>query len=85
MINFRLNNNIVYAIDVTGYSVVNKTDGSQTFISYPEAVIWGVLVEKRRISESMQMIQAILDKDREQTFSMVEEITQAWRNSGLII
>jgi hypothetical protein len=85
MIEFKVDSDIVYAADIKGFSVVNKTEGTHFFIRYPEAAVWAVLVENPGTAKSVQMLQAILEMDGIKTRSFIDHCLRDWRDSKIIL
>jgi hypothetical protein len=84
MNSFRLNVDTIFVIDITGISIVNKKNYSQTFIAYPEAAVWAVLTEKYHMSKSIQMVMAILDKPESETISFIHNCLKEWKKLNIL-
>jgi len=81
---FNLNTGVLFTVDVKGIAVVNKVDNTHLFINYPEAAVWSVLVENKPGLKPVEMLGAILGKNRIETVEYIEQCLEFWRSLNLI-
>lgn len=84
MNSFKPNKNILFAIDTKGTSVVNKNDGTTLFIEYPEAAVWNILIEHDNTEKSLQMLMAILEKNKTETKKFISQCLKRWKSLKII-
>ena len=84
MNNFKINNDIFFAIDLNGIAIVNKNNNTHLFIKYPEAAIWSVLIENYEMKKSKQMLQAILGKNKKDTNQDISQCLEKWKDLKLV-
>jgi hypothetical protein len=81
---FKICEDVVCSIDLTGVSIINKREHTHLFIKYPEASIWLVLVENYDENKTINMLQAILQKSEKKTREFVDLCINNWKKSNLI-
>jgi hypothetical protein len=83
MINLKLKQNICYAIDLKGIVVINKTNEINLFIKYPEAAVWSVLIGDNT-GKAAEMLMAILQTNKVETTSYIDQCLANWRKLNII-
>jgi hypothetical protein len=81
----KLRKNIISATDLNGISLVNKKDSTHLFIEYPEAAVWSILIKNQELKKSVKMLQAILDKNEDDTHIYICQCLKTWKESKIIL
>jgi len=81
---FILRNDILFTVDRKQIVVADRSKGTSTIITYPDAAIWSVLIENHNRPEAILILQAIMNKSKAETLKMIDRCLATWRESGLI-
>ena len=84
MKNFKLRNDILYAVDTKRVSVVDRAGKIHLFIDYPEAAVWSVLINNYGIKKSARMISAVLGMDATDTAIFIRQCLKKWKQLHII-
>jgi hypothetical protein len=84
MIDFILKEDTVFAVEIGGIAVLNKTNKAQFFIAYPGAAVWSVLAKKNKAGKTLEMLMAILGKSEKETVIFVDQCILNWKAHQII-
>lgn len=76
---------ILCTVDTSGVSVINKETRHSTFISYPEAAVWLVMIEGHSHRKNIQLLSAILKKNLNETEDFLDCCLTNWKNMNLMV
>lgn len=82
MIEFNIKEQVTHAIDVKGVAIL-KNHREGTFIEYPEAAIWLLLMGEKNKNIALEQVKAVLfDIDNPEEF--VKNCLNNWREADLL-
>ena len=76
---------ILFATDLKGVAIADLENGTNSFIHYPEAAIWTVLMENRGIENSLLMLQAILGRNEHDSLLFIDQSLRNWERLKFIL
>ena len=79
----KINKNIKYTIDLKGVAITD-TQKNNVFLEYPEAAVWLVLAKEYNANKSLQMLEAILNKNKDETKKYTNKCINKWKKSSFI-
>ena len=80
---FKTAKDTLYAVDLKGIAVSSQ-ENINTFIHYPEAAVWLVLVQNYPEEKTLKMLASILGKDEINTGKFINKCLQSWREASMI-
>jgi hypothetical protein len=81
---FKINKNILFAIDSSGVAIFDKENHISEFLTYPEAGVWLVFSEGHNQAISVKILESVLMKKTSETKRLVKQCLEIWRNKAYI-
>jgi hypothetical protein len=81
---FRLRNNILFAIDYKSISIIKKGTSECLTIYYPEAAVWAILIEHHSKIQTISMLMAVLGESKTETSKFLRKCIKRWKEKEII-
>jgi hypothetical protein len=82
--NFKLRNNILFAVDYKCISILNKDTGYHLILNYHDAAVWAILIEKYNKLQTTQMLMSVLGKSKTDTIRYLGKCLKEWKEKEII-
>jgi hypothetical protein len=81
---FNQNDLFEFTSDINCVKIYNKDSNNMIIISYPEAALWDMIQQSYSYGKMVNMMAAILKKDKSETAIWVSMIIDNWINNRLL-
>ena len=84
MSEYRAAEQVRWAVEPGGVTLIDGTTGAATILGYPQAAIWDFLVRGESAEQMSAKLCAIASLDAAAAQVLVRETVAAWRQAGLL-